>query len=366
MPFPVDIQRPTRERLPVTLEPVHNVIASMMLILRDEEMPGLHDWVSRTRAALSRQEFEKHKLVVIGFFYALLPREHWNSFPEYLEYLANINPDVLRDTLLDEYANICLVCDKETAHEPEPVDWKVALSSTQEYLKFLKERFGEKGVDVELETQAYKLVVDPPAMKDLIVGHLRWFWEHYAAGEWKRVEPVLLETIKQFQGLDASFSTRMEEASFITGQELPEEPWKKILEDVRQVFFVPNAHIGPYVYKMITGDLMWVVFGARQPESAGIRIPELDRAEIIARVSALADDTRLRILQMISESGEMRSQDIMEKTELSQPSVSRYLTQLTATGYLRERRMNGAKAYTLNKERIEKNLKAIQKFLLGT
>ena len=82
-------------------------------------------------------------------------------------------------------------------------------------------------------------------------------------------------------------------------------------------------------------------------------------------MSALADDTRLRILQMIAENDELRSQEIMEEVGLSQPSVSRYLTQLTATGYLHERRVNGSKAYALNRDRIEKTLKALHKFLLG-
>jgi DNA-binding transcriptional ArsR family regulator len=54
----------------------------------------------------------------------------------------------------------------------------------------------------------------------------------------------------------------------------------------------------------------------------------------------------------------------MEEVGLSQPSVSRYLSQLTATGYLQERRVNGSKAYALNRDRIEKTLKAVHKFLL--
>lgn len=81
--------------------------------------------------------------------------------------------------------------------------------------------------------------------------------------------------------------------------------------------------------------------------------------------SALADDTRLQILQMIAERDEMRSQEIMEAINLSQPSVSRYLSQLTVAGYLQERRANGAKAYILNEDRIEKTLKAVSAFLLG-
>jgi DNA-binding transcriptional ArsR family regulator len=68
---------------------------------------------------------------------------------------------------------------------------------------------------------------------------------------------------------------------------------------------------------------------------------------------------------MIADKGEMRSYEIMEATNLSQPSVSRYLSQLTATGYLQERRESGAKVYILNKDRIEKTFKAVNAFLLG-
>jgi ArsR family transcriptional regulator len=115
---------------------------------------------------------------------------------------------------------------------------------------------------------------------------------------------------------------------------------------------------------MIAGKF-FIYFGAHLPEGSDVRVPELDRAEIVSRISALADDTRLQILQMIAEQGEMRSQEIMETINLSQPSVSRYLSQLTAAGYLQERRANGAKAYILNRDRTEKTLKALHAFLLG-
>jgi DNA-binding IclR family transcriptional regulator len=65
----------------------------------------------------------------------------------------------------------------------------------------------------------------------------------------------------------------------------------------------------------------------------------------------------MQILQLIAEKGEMRAQDIIEAIGLSQPSTSRYLSQLAAAGYLLERRVNTAKVYTLNHDRIEKTLK---------
>jgi DNA-binding transcriptional ArsR family regulator len=109
-----------------------------------------------------------------------------------------------------------------------------------------------------------------------------------------------------------------------------------------------------------------VLFGARVPEGAQIHAPDLSRAEILVRLNALADDTRLRILKLISEGGELRSQEIMTRLELSQSAASRHLTQLSATGYLDERRCEGAKCYALNPRRIKDTLRAISAFLLGT
>ena len=84
------------------------------------------------------------------------------------------------------------------------------------------------------------------------------------------------------------------------------------------------------------------------------------------RLNALADDTRLRILKLISEKGELRSQDIMQSLDLSQSAASRHLKQLSATGYLFERRHSGAKCYKLNPQRIKDTLQAVSIFLLGS
>jgi DNA-binding transcriptional ArsR family regulator len=175
---------------------------------------------------------------------------------------------------------------------------------------------------------------------------------------------MLEESAKAFNQLDLSDKNRVELIQFVTGKEISETKWGDELVKARELIFVPNAHIGPYIRGAHIGDTFVLYFGARLPEGSEVRIPELDRAEIVARLSALADDTRLRILQMIAERTEMRAQEIVDEIGLSQPSVSRYLSQLTAAGYLHERRVNGAKAYTLSRDRIEKTLKAVSAFLL--
>jgi ArsR family transcriptional regulator len=362
MPFPANIEKPVREANRVALETVRNAIASMMLVARDHELLGTGTWVAQVRENLTADELFRHKLVVIGFFHAILPEKDFASFSEYLSDLEKSDPVVLRDKMLKTYAEICIGCDEK--RKAAGVDWDKVLRSPKEYVSFLIERFGADLVDVDLETKAYEYVIDPPAMRDLLAGYLRWFWEKHLSQEWARTEPILRESVKAFRNANLDDMNRLEMIRYVTGQDLNEDHWGKSLTGSEQIVFIPNPHIGPYVTRFHFRDALGVVFGARQPEDARVRIPELDRAEIVARMSALADDTRLRILQMIAENGEMRSQDIIESVGLSQPSVSRYLTQLTVTGFLQERRVNGAKAYALNRDRIEKTLNAIRNFLL--
>jgi DNA-binding transcriptional ArsR family regulator len=364
MPLPASIEQPVREANRVALHPVRNTIASMMLVAKDEEMPGYGAWVAQMREKLSAEESFRHKLVIIGFFHAILPENDFATFNDYLSDLENSDPVALRDKMLNTYATICIGCTEEV-RTSEP-DWDKVLSSAEAYVNFLVEHFSRDLVEEDLETKAFEYVVDPPAMRKLIVDHLRWFWDEYMSIEWARTEPMLRESVKAFQNANFDNMSRVEMARYITGQDLDEEHWGKILSKSERVVFIPNPHIGPYVTRFHFGEVLGVIFGARLPEDARVRIPELDRAEIVARMSALADDTRLRILQMIAENGEMSSKDIIEAVGLSQPSVSRYLTQLTVTGFLQERRVNGAKAYALNRDRIEKTFNAVHKFLLGS
>src|SRR5215210_4236026 len=365
-PFALNLEKASIGTMQVQVEPALNAFTSALLIAKETKDPGIHEWIGRVRAQMSVEEFARHKLVLIGFFYAASPRNQASTFPAYLADLEQTSPSAFRQTLLDSYAKIhkgdCTPEEKAT-----PVDWENILASPTSYINFLKERFGEEHVEEDVETRAYHYVIDPVAMKQLIVGHMRWLWTNHLEKEWTRVQPMLEESVRAFKKVEFSEMTRVEAARFITGQEFADSKWEELLEQAETITFIPNAHIGPYIHKSHetrSHESLYIYFGARQPDGTGDRIPELDRAEIVSRISGLADDTRLQILQMIAEQGEMRSQEIMEAINLSQPSVSRYLSQLTAAGYLQERRANGAKAYVLNRDRIEKTLQAVRAFLL--
>ena len=121
---------------------------------------------------------------------------------------------------------------------------------------------------------------------------------------------MVFRWFEQFNGIDTNDCT--------TGQTLGETKWKRGLESFERVIFVPTAHAGPYLGKFHGGDTLWVLFGARLPQGVRFHAPDLSRAEIIMRLSALTDDNRLRILKLVSEEGEQSSQDIMSHLTPSQ------------------------------------------------
>jgi DNA-binding transcriptional ArsR family regulator len=368
-PFALNLEKTTTESALVKIEPALNAFGSMLLISKAEDEPGIHEWVTKTRLQMSNEERFRHKLVTIGFHYSILPQAPGLTFETYLSNLDSTPPSEFRGRLLSAYSEICLT-QEAAERKSQPVDWDEVLTSAKNYVEFLRFRFGDELTDEEVETRAYEYVIDPAALKQLVTGHIRWFWKNHLQAEWTRVRPMLEESAKAFNQIDYSNMTRPEIIEYVTGKDISSESkweakWGDGFLNASELIFIPNAHIGPYIRADKLRDTVVIYFGAHLPEGSDIRVPELDRAEIVSRISALADDTRLQILQLIAERGEMRSQEIMEVINLSQPSVSRYLSQLTAAGFLQERRANGAKAYILNEDRIEKTLKAVSAFLLG-
>ena len=367
-PFVLDLEKTRTENALVRVEPALNAFGSMLLITKAEEESGFHEWITRTRLQMSPEERFRHKLVTVGFHYSIIPQDPGMTFEAYLADLEATPPSVLRERLLSTYSQICFT-EEARKDMDQPVNWDEVLSSASNYVEFLRSRFGNEATDEEVETRAHEYVIDPAALKQLITGHIRWFWRNHLESEWNRARPMLEESARAFNQVDYSGMTNMQIIEFVTGKDVRSESkweskWGKEIQKTNKLVFVPNAHIGPYMRMDKVHDTLYIYFGAHLPEGSEIRIPELDRAEIVSRISALADDTRLQILQLIAERGEMRSQEIIEVVNLSQPSVSRYLSQLTAAGFLQERRANGAKAYILNRDRIEKTLKAVSAFLL--
>jgi len=356
---PIDsfIETPTRTRIRVGLAPVQNAIQSLLLLTKTKELSGLGDWVVNTAYQLSPEERKQHYRVMIAFYHAILPEQRWSSFPVYIQHLEEMDPVDLRDKMINSYFKLSLK--KETDNFTKDT----VLNSEENYIAFLKERFDDIHIDEDLERWAYGYVMDPPAMQKLITSHLKRYWDDYLSTEWERTLPTLKKAVKAFQHVDFSQMDDCQAVEYVTGQTLDAEFWENKCLESDGLFFAPSLHVGPYLGKYFEEDQLGFIFGARLPNDAPIYAPELSQAEIYVRLSALADETRLQILRHIGDQGERCSTEIIESLDLSQSATSRHLTQLTAAGYLIARRIDGAKCYRLDKERIANTLDTIKVFL---
>jgi DNA-binding transcriptional ArsR family regulator len=338
----------------VGLEPVHNLLNSLMLIADTERQSGFSEWVTQTAAQLSPERKRTNLLITLGFFDAIVPEQTWSSFPAYLEFLERQDPPALRDRAL-----------MWSEHKDNPPSRETLLNSVDAYLMLVESVYTEKKMerfDEDLYREIHTLLNDPPRMKALVIHHLRDMWEHILAPEWERVQPMLQQAVEAFQQLDYSGLNALEAIRLVTGRDMSMW-WGDYVGRFKQIIFVPSAHIGPYITSIDEKGVAWIIFGARLPKGAKIEAPALSRSELMVQLSALADDTRLRILELISEHGELCAQDVITLLDLSQSSASRHLRQLTATGYLIERRQEVSKCYTLNMARFEDTVQALRKFV---
>ncbi len=361
MPNPDAVVLPGVTTVEIRLDQVQTFINSMVLLVRGEELSGMSPWVYETAAKLTADEMKDHELVMIGLHYAVTPTRFWKDVPTYLNFLETSDPVNLRDQVLDFYLNF------NNCHEAEnklEANKESLLADPDFFLEYLRAKFGEELIIPEVELVAYELLNDPPRMQKKIAAHLKLMWEQYFQAEWDRVQPMLADAVLAFEEIDFSQMEKKEAANYIIGREIDQEYWEKTNQDASQLIFVPSAHNGPYLGGFKYKNAQGIIFGARLPKDTDIHAPDLSRNEITIRLSALADDIRLNILKTIAEEGEMRSSEIIERLDLSQSAASRHLKQLSATGYLIERRCSGAKCYSLNRERVQDTMRAVGAFLL--
>lgn len=361
MPEADFITAPETTRFSVALEPAFNALASLRLLNWEENAAGLSSWVTRTLATMTPEQLHAHKLVFVGLYYVVDPDRSYPSFAAYMNALDATPAVQLRDKLLDAYLGLSSLYERIPADE---IPSREALIADRDlYLDFLTRAFGDALMIPEIEAEAHDLFNDLPRMKAVVIGHLREMWNDYLAEEWLQNRAMLQESVDAFQQVDLSGMTDAEAVKYITGKEMNA---KKLahLEDYKRIVCIPSPHLGPYHGHFgSNGDTLWLTFGARLPSGMHSSTSALSRAELLVRLSALADDTRLRVLAYIADHGEQCAQDIISALDLSQSAASRHLKQLSATGYVVERRRENAKCYALNPERINDTLAALRQFL---
>jgi len=346
------------------VEPIYNEITILDDLASCEFCTGMGEWLYHTAKALPASVMRQHRLVFSIFhllFYDIVSPENGSSFPAFIDAFAALDPVEGRDAAIEQLRrHFELWSDPDVQSEPPPPAEQL-ISNAETYVRWFNSvHYDDYGDDLLYE--AHALLNDPVHLHEMTVQHLRMMWAEVLAAEWERVLPTLQASVAAFQKHDYSQLTLFEAIRAVTGRDVRPH-WGRGLNSIEHVIFAPTAHSGPYLTKAISGRTLRLMFTARLPKGIQTGSATLTRAQLLIWLNALADDSRLRILELLTHEDQLRAQDIINQTGLSQSVISRHLSQLSATGYLTERREDGIKYYSLNLERLEETTEALLHFL---
>ncbi len=344
-----------------SLEPVYSAVADLCLI--NQTLPGFSEWIHQTAAKLSPEQIRANN-IVCGAAIMFLEGEEWPSFEVWMDHVKHLDPYDMRDREVDYFLKKAA---SVLGDEGEAIPSAEQLLADQLLFTSLIERISKhKGVDCDESEYRmdFELLNDPPARKKFILTNLQEMWDQYIEKEWNRNLPMLRESVAAFNSLDYSGKSTKEVVLEIIDRDSLPSTWEGFMDEIEEIIFIPSAHIGPFLLTIYVSEkTARIIFGARIPKGATISSPALQRSELLMRLNTLADETRLQILELLSQEGELGAKDIMSRLDLSQSAASRHLRQLSVTGYLIERRRDGAKYYRLNLDRVMDTTDAIKAFL---
>ncbi|MCB0123405.1 MAG: metalloregulator ArsR/SmtB family transcription factor [Caldilineaceae bacterium] len=300
----------------VALVPVHQTLVSMALLTAWPPVHNTESWLMETAARLSAAERESNQLIFGAFRNALANHTDAADFPAYLAALA-----------AEDATTFAARADKSQRNQ----------------------------LPTEQQTAAAQLAADPAALQQQIVGHLCALWENYFAKPWEQKQSMMAYMARELNSRPWPTSSVGALLRAFLRRPVPE--WLAgQLGNVERVNFVPSPYMqlqavhfadtgsdSPTLYLFLWADF-WVW---------PMRTEPIQRTEVLRTISALDDETRLQILEMVAASEELRAQEIIAQLDVSQSTVSRHLKQLVNAGFLREERAGDAnKVYQLQRDRI--------------
>lgn len=288
--------------------PVRNALLSLSLLTSPPALDaGEPDpWVARAAAQLSPEQRLNNRVAFERFGGALLAVKDAPDMPAWLDALKRTHPALLRE---------------RSREVPQDLDANVAQA-------------------------AVPLAEDAAALRAFLADHIGGLWTAHLAAEWARVGPPLrgmtAALAREHAGLRG---TAIQIARAVLRRDLPD--WAlAALGEATSLIFVLSPH-APLEIARFGAPGVVHVFARFDP--ALLRRAHVRRVEVVGPLSALADDTRLRLLEALAASGEARGQDLIAGLGVSQPNVSRHLKQLVGAGLVEERRAGDAnKLYRLN------------------
>lgn len=308
---PFSQSNPSQITSTIAMAPVYNVLTSMALLTSPNLDKEKEPWLAAVTARLTAERRRRNRILFEGLGAAILPDKEYDNFSAYVDALTAESPKILRDRVGPDIS-------------PQ--------------------------LDDSLIQEAQRLLNDPQAMQHFITSHLRSLWEAEFSAEWQKKQPNMRFALTLN---DRSWPTESPSALIRTFLRRDIPDWLHTqLAEVQHIIFVPSPYIHLHAACFGHPTTLWLFLWA-DPWTWPMRSEPIQRSEILGPASALADYTRLCILELLAVHEELSAQEIIAHLEVSQSTVSRHLKQLSRANFISERRAGDAnKLYRLQRERV--------------
>ncbi len=207
---------------------------------------------------------------------------------------------------------------------------------------------------VEEHGSTLELVERPDRLRTTILRVLDELWERGFRESWETGARRLGAAADALPSRIGGLALGGEEAVLRATDLQPGEEVVAELRGATRVVFAPCVHLGRYLSVVEVADVHYVLY---EPSAEGNgewrkahRVRDLEG--LATGVVALGDPTRLSLLMLLAERGELFAQQISEELGVHPSTVSRNLAELERVGLVTVRRERGSKLYRLQRQRV--------------
>lgn len=314
------------------------LMSAMSLICAAPHFEGLDAWLPETRQRLPHAFLDEMALV-LGFpgrfhrfveeVYATLLAE--NPALSYEAFLAR-----LRASSEEAYVEMAHHAIAKGVKSPLPPEAVRALlrnsAALPEHLRL---------VDLKIDVEAaLAFLKDLSQLKRRFIAVVERFWRKVYEAEWAATLPLMEWSVAYHrrQRYQLNFPDLF---VAVTGCPLP-EAYADLTPD--RVCFVPSCYLGSYLAFMNHGQGITVFYNCRATPTGG---QPRDGLELLPSLKALADETRLRIVEML-RGREMYARQIADSLGISLAAASRHLELMAGARVLCVRREGNVKLYAVD------------------
>ncbi|MFE7764385.1 DUF5937 family protein [Streptomyces sp. NPDC057438] len=343
--------------------PSMEAVLSLHVLVEPKHHPVHHAWV---RAMRRLSPALKREIDVFSFafrsyfpeFFFPSPTGELLGFEDEVRRLRSLDPELVRLEFAVALGGQPL--GSGSGRDPAALD-------DPDVRRRLDERAGAAG-DQRLATL---LLDEPDAMLERFLRLLERYWEEAFSQEWRRVEPTLADSVAEAgcqiaeHGLYALLrglwpEVRSEPEAGRVRLERPHEHDVEITPE-NQLVLAPSTYVWPHV--RVNCDGPWPL-GLVFPASSIVRQarPRIPPARLTAILRALADDTRLRTLRLISEQPRS-TQELAPLVGITEAGLSKQLRVLSEAGLVERRREGYYVLYRLVQGQVAALAPSLEAFL---